>query len=105
MSYMRASFRRIGHDCGERRSIAEAHVQVASPHVQLSSLGRLMAETLAKKSLLRIGSRGSPLALVQAREVQARLAAACDVAPERIEIAIIRTTGDVIQDRPLVEAG
>jgi len=64
-----------------------------------------MSQPSGKKALLRIGSRGSPLALVQAREVQARLAAACDVAPERIEIAIIRTTGDVIQDRPLAEAG
>ncbi len=54
---------------------------------------------------LRIGSRGSPLALVQAREVQNRLAAACGLAPERVEIKVIRTTGDAIQDRPLAEAG
>src|SRR5271157_3734156 len=64
-----------------------------------------MSQPSGKKALLRIGSRGSPLALVQAREVQARLAAACDVEPERIAIKIIRTTGDVIQDRPLSEAG
>jgi hydroxymethylbilane synthase len=54
---------------------------------------------------LRIGSRGSPLALAQAREVQDRLAAACGLAPERIEIKTIRTTGDAISDRPLAEAG
>jgi hydroxymethylbilane synthase len=54
---------------------------------------------------IRIGSRGSPLALVQAREVQHRLAKACGLAPERIEIQVIRTTGDAIQDRPLAEAG
>ena len=59
----------------------------------------------AGKTLLRIGSRGSPLALVQAREVASRLAMACGLAPERIEIKTIRTTGDVIQDRPLAEAG
>jgi hydroxymethylbilane synthase len=56
-------------------------------------------------ALLRIGSRGSPLALAQAREVQSRLAAACGVAAERIEIKTIRTTGDTIQDRPLATAG
>jgi hydroxymethylbilane synthase len=55
--------------------------------------------------LLRIGSRGSPLALVQAREVQSRLAKACGLDPAQIEIKVIRTTGDVIQDRPLAEAG
>ena len=45
--------------------------------------------------VLRIGSRGSPLALVQAREVQSRLAAACGLDAARIEIKVIRTTGDV----------
>jgi hydroxymethylbilane synthase len=56
-------------------------------------------------SILRIGSRGSPLALAQAREVQSRLAKACGLATEQIEINVIRTTGDAIQDRPLAEAG
>ena len=54
---------------------------------------------------LRIGTRGSPLALWQAREVRAHLAAAHGVAPEAIAIEVIRTTGDIIQDRPLSEAG
>ncbi len=58
-----------------------------------------------QRPLLRIGSRGSPLALAQAREVRSRLAKACGLALERIEIKIIRTTGDTIQDRPLAEAG
>jgi hydroxymethylbilane synthase len=53
---------------------------------------------------LRIGSRGSPLALIQARAVKDRLAAA-GVDATRIEIVAIRTTGDKIQDRPLAEAG
>src|SRR5712691_5087790 len=64
-----------------------------------------MAQSSLASAILRIGSRGSPLALAQAREVRERLAAAHGVAPARIEIAIIRTTGDVIQDRPLAEAG
>ena len=64
-----------------------------------------MTQSSQTASVLRIGSRGSPLALVQAREVQRRLAAACGLAAERIEIKVIRTTGDAIQDRPLAEAG
>ena len=54
---------------------------------------------------LRIGTRGSPLALVQARLVRARLAAALGLDEAAIEIKTIRTTGDTIQDRPLAEEG
>src|SRR5580698_7590493 len=64
-----------------------------------------MTQSPATTALLRIGSRGSPLALVQAHEVQARLAAAAGADPASIEIKVIRTTGDTIQDRPLMEAG
>jgi hydroxymethylbilane synthase len=55
--------------------------------------------------LLRIGTRGSPLALAQAHEVRDRLAAAHGMTPETIELQIIRTSGDRIQDRPLSEVG
>ena len=64
-----------------------------------------MTQSASEAPLLRIGSRGSPLALVQAREVQSRLAAAAKVDAERIEIKVIRTTGDIVQDRPLADAG
>jgi len=64
-----------------------------------------MAQSSAETAILRIGSRGSPLALVQAREVRSRLAAACGLDLEHIEIKVIRTTGDAIVDRPLNEAG
>jgi hydroxymethylbilane synthase len=63
------------------------------------------AQPSAAAASLRIGSRGSPLALAQAREVRARLAAACGIEPARIDIRVIRTSGDMIQDRPLAEAG
>jgi hydroxymethylbilane synthase len=55
--------------------------------------------------VLTIGTRGSALALFQANAVRERLAAAHDIAPERIAIQVIRTTGDAIQDRPLAEIG
>ncbi len=54
---------------------------------------------------LRIGTRGSPLALAQTHIVRASLAKAHGVAEEHFAIEIIRTTGDAIQDRPLSEAG
>ena len=62
-----------------------------------------MAQSTA--TVLRIGTRGSPLALVQARDVRARLAAALATSEEAIELIIIRTSGDKIQDRPLAEVG
>lgn len=53
--------------------------------------------------LLRIGTRGSPLALWQANETKRRLAAAFPGLA--LEILAIKTTGDRIQDRNLSEAG
>lgn len=55
--------------------------------------------------VLRIGTRGSPLALWQAHAVQAALAAALEVEPAAVAVTIIRTSGDQIQDRALAEAG
>jgi hydroxymethylbilane synthase len=54
---------------------------------------------------LRIGTRGSPLALAQAGTVRDLLARAHGFDPGQIEFQVIRTTGDRIQDRPLAEAG
>jgi len=56
-------------------------------------------------STLRIGTRGSPLALAQTRMVRAQLAAAHGWSEDSIEVTVIRTSGDRIQDRPLSEAG
>lgn len=54
---------------------------------------------------LKIGTRGSPLALAQAHETQARLMAAHGMPAEAFEVVVISTSGDRIQDRPLSEAG
>ena len=58
-------------------------------------------------SILRIGTRGSPLALWQANEARRLLAAAHPAlaGADAIEIRVIKTTGDRIQDRTLAEAG
>src|SRR5438552_12716290 len=64
-----------------------------------------MTQSSVAAAVVRIGTRGSPLALAQAEMVRSRFAAAHGLAPECIEIKVIRTTGDAIQDRPLAEAG
>lgn len=60
-------------------------------------------------SPLRIGTRGSPLALAQAHETRKRLSAAFELPPEAFEIVVIKTTGDnramIDADRPLKEIG
>ncbi|MCI5075516.1 hydroxymethylbilane synthase [Oricola sp.] len=60
---------------------------------------------MATTDTVRIGTRGSPLALAQAHEVRDRLVAAHAIAPDRIEVVVISTAGDRIQDRPLSEVG
>src|SRR5471032_1926683 len=67
----------------------------------LASRGNMTQSTAP----LRIGSRGSPLALVQARTVRARLVVALGLNEAAIKLVIIRTSGDAIQDRPLADVG
>ncbi|MBB99811.1 MAG: hydroxymethylbilane synthase [Rhodobacteraceae bacterium] len=54
---------------------------------------------------LRIGTRGSALALAQAHETRDRLIAAHGLPESAFEIIVIKTSGDQIQDRPLSEVG
>ncbi|MCO4776572.1 hydroxymethylbilane synthase [Lentibacter algarum] len=58
---------------------------------------------------LKIGTRGSPLALAQAYETRVRLAEAFDLPHEAFEIVVIKTTGDdaalIAKDKPLKELG
>lgn len=54
---------------------------------------------------LRIGTRGSPLALAQAREARDRLMAAHGLPEAAFELVVIRTTGDRVQDRSLSTLG
>jgi hydroxymethylbilane synthase len=54
---------------------------------------------------LRLGTRGSPLALAQARKVAAAIETAQRWPDGWVQIVEIKTTGDVVQDRPLAEIG
>ena len=53
----------------------------------------------------KLGTRGSPLALTQANMVRDALCAAHGWTPDEIELVVIRTTGDRVQDRALAEIG
>jgi len=54
---------------------------------------------------LRIGTRGSKLAIAQAEETRTRLMATHGLGAADVEIVTITTTGDRIRDRPLAEIG
>ncbi|HMR31486.1 MAG TPA: hydroxymethylbilane synthase [Geminicoccaceae bacterium] len=62
---------------------------------------------MASTARLVIGTRGSPLALAQARLVEQALARAVPelAGPGAIATQVIRTSGDAVQDRPLAEIG
>jgi len=53
----------------------------------------------------RLGTRGSPLALTQANMVRDALCAAHGWSRDQVELVVIRTTGDRVQDRALAEIG
>src|SRR5690625_141719 len=58
-------------------------------------------------AILLLGARGTPLALPQTEETRRRLREAHPALAEAgaVEVVVIRTTGDRIQDRPLSEVG
>lgn len=66
-------------------------------------------QSFSKTPKLRIGSRGSKLAVTQSRMMQKLICAALgedpDDADEICPLVIITTSGDIIQDRRLLEAG
>ena len=55
--------------------------------------------------IIRIGTRGSALALAQAQETRARLMAAHGLAEDAFAVEGISTAGDRSQDRPHSEVG
>lgn len=52
-----------------------------------------------------LGTRGSPLALAQAHKVASALEVANRWPADFVQIQVVQTTGDVVQDRPLSEIG
>lgn len=54
---------------------------------------------------LKIGTRGSPLALWQAHEVRRCLVEACGLPEAAFEVVVIKVMGDQVQDKALREIG
>lgn len=71
---------------------------------EIASASSIRAESL-QTTPIRIGSRGSPLAIAQANEARRRLIEAHRLAEDDVEIVVITTTGDRIRDRPLADIG
>ena len=87
-------------------STAEAAAHDRSDAIMaLSGIGIASREPRNGCGAMRIGTRGSPLAVAQTREVRRLLAAAHGCAETAFEIVVIRTSGDTIQDRALAEGG
>ncbi len=67
---------------------------------------RITQKKMAKRgNLVRIGTRGSPLARIQADEIKRLLMAAHPEKQLNIVIQVISTAGDRIQNQPLSEVG
>lgn len=64
-----------------------------------------MSASNLSSAVMRLGTRGSPLAMVQANMVASALCAAHGWAPEQVRIVPVKTSGDRIQDRPLADIG
>lgn len=76
-----------------------------SVEIDVSKDSAMTLDLPSPASPLRIGTRGSPLALAQAYETRRRLQQAFDLEEESFEIVVIKTTGDAVLDRPLKEIG
>ena len=67
--------------------------------------GRRSASAARMDGFLKLGTRGSPLALAQAHMVATSLEAAHHWLGRRVAIVPVTTSGDQITDRPLAEIG
>ncbi|MBW7920722.1 MAG: hydroxymethylbilane synthase [Rubellimicrobium sp.] len=65
----------------------------------------MVIDPLERTGPLRIGTRGSPLALAQAHEVRDRICKAFTLDKDQFEIVVIKVAGDMMQDRPLNALG
>eukprot|EP00271_Cylindrocystis_brebissonii_P010286 TRINITY_DN26438_c0_g1_i1.p1 TRINITY_DN26438_c0_g1~~TRINITY_DN26438_c0_g1_i1.p1 ORF type:complete len:404 (-),score=62.30 TRINITY_DN26438_c0_g1_i1:469-1680(-) len=97
------SFSSQSINAGEQRR--QSHQKRHSLAVQATAT--VMEQTTAGVTVIRIGTRGSPLALAQAYQTRDRLKAAHPELLEEgaIEIVIIKTTGDKILSQPLADIG
>ena len=96
---------------GTTIAVGAAGAFVGQPPVgglqQQHAVGRTAAVLMAE-SIVKLGTRGSPLALAQAYETKARLAEAFPDElgdDDAVEIKVIKTTGDMVLDKALKDVG
>ncbi|KAL3643155.1 hypothetical protein CASFOL_013970 [Castilleja foliolosa] len=89
------------------KSPAFAHSKTGRGFITLASVAPVEEKTQAKTAVIRIGTRGSPLALAQAYETRDKLIVSHPELAEEgsIQIVIIKTTGDKILSQPLADIG
>lgn len=96
----------LGLFCG---AAASYNVQPFINHAQQQQhVSRSAAVFMGEQGIVKVGTRGSPLALAQAYETQRRLKEAFpdELGHEgAIEICVIKTTGDMVLDKALKEIG
>lgn len=92
---------------GLRKAAGSQTVSVPVQKVSKKAVVTAVASTEVKTAIVRIGTRGSPLALAQAYQTRDRLKAAHPELAEEgaLEIVIIKTTGDKILNQPLSDIG
>lgn len=60
---------------------------------------------MTDQPILRLGTRQSPLAVIQAEETRSRLCETHGWREDQVELVKVRASGDKIQDRPLADIG
>ena len=88
---------------GAAASFMTAPLQQSASQQSARSAVATMAE-----SVVKLGTRGSPLALAQAYETKRRLAEAFPdelASDDAVEICVIKTTGDMVLDKALKDVG
>lgn len=81
---------------------------ISGPAFQQTDLPQRHTALSMAESIVKLGTRGSPLALAQAYETKKRLAAAFPEelgSDDAVEIKIIKTTGDMVLDKALKDVG
>ena len=89
-------------------SAAASFVTSPTQHAPAAQRGARSAVATMAESVVKLGTRGSPLALAQAYETKKRLAEAFPdelAGDDAVEICVIKTTGDMVLDKALKDVG
>merc|ERR1719231_2015928 len=90
-------------------ALAASAAFVGQPHVAPQQhMTRTAAVLMGEQGIVKLGTRGSPLALAQAYETKRRLAEAFPdelASDDAVEVKVIKTSGDMVLDKALKDVG